>query len=139
MTTTQKKTDAERLDQIGRTAYAAILAEVEALSAARAAHDDDAEERATETIREGALSVLVRDGWRDPGPRDPNETDGPEEYEVLITTGGPAVRIRGKLGRWCEPETAALEVQDWWLPWTEYREADPAVLLAWVACFCFGD
>jgi hypothetical protein len=47
-------------------------------------------------IEESVLSVAVRDAWRSPGQ--PTE-DGPDEYEILLSTGGPALRIWGKLGK----------------------------------------
>src|SRR5690606_3875422 len=39
------------------------------------------------------------------------------EYEILLSTGGPAVRIVGRLNVWGEPETTAvLQYQDWFAP-----------------------
>src|SRR5690606_9175128 len=34
------------------------------------------------------------------------------EYEILLSTGGPAVRIVGRLNEWDEPVTAVLQCQD---------------------------
>src|SRR5262249_54355439 len=92
---------------------------------------------AQQAIYDDPLSVLVRDGWREPGK--PNE-EGPEEYEILLCTGGPAVRIIGTLNR-CEPETARLECQDWFTPWIEWRGEgwDEDVLLSYARQFYFGD
>lgn len=92
-------------------------------------------------IDEGPLSIQVRDGWRSPGsPRDEAET---EEYEVLLSTGGPALRIYGQLDGYNEPdEFPRLQWQDWGTPWTDYREtteAEDAALLAYVRCFYFGE
>lgn len=102
------------------------------------AHDiepDDSEE-GRQTIEESVLSVLVRDGWRSPGA--PNE-DGPEEYEILLTTGGPALRIHGKLDQWAQPETAEMQMQDWYVPWERWPDADRDILLAFASCFYFGE
>ena len=78
-------------------------------------HDpDEAEQR----IHEDALSVQVRNDWHDPGK--PGGTD-PAEYEILLCTGGPAVRIRGTLDQYSQPDTARLDYSDWGTPWTQYR------------------
>jgi hypothetical protein len=93
----------------------------------------DADEARRE-IEEDALSVQVRSGWCSPGER--MEAD---EYEVLLCTGGPAVRIVGDV---CNgsPSSARLECQDWFMPWTEaMRGVDEDVLLAYVGCFWFGE
>jgi len=44
-------------------------------------------------IIEMPLSVSVRSGWQQPGVND----QSPEEYELLLGTGGPAVRVYGRL------------------------------------------
>lgn len=109
---------------------AAELAELEA-----ATNDCDDADTARDAISEDALSVEVRTGWYSPYDGEGAE---PEEYCLLLATGGPAVRIIGELcGR--EPSTARLEVQDWFTPWTEYIEADQDILLAYAACFYFGE
>lgn len=93
-------------------------------------------EKAEQTIHESVLSVMVRDGWRTPYPAPAG--DGPDEYEILLTTGGPALRIWGKLNEHCEPCTAELQHQDWGTPWTRYP-APEATLLAFAQCFYFGE
>ena len=87
-------------------------------------------------IHEGPLSVMVRDGWHSPGL--PCE-DGAEEYEILLSTGGPALRIYGHLGNHFEPASAELQWQDWFKPWTRCTFGDEAVLLAYARQFYFGD
>ena len=70
-----------------------------------------------ERIQESPLSVEVRSGWASPG-----ETMEAEEFCVLLSTGGPALRIRGELdGQYKQPRHARLEYQDWGTPWTEYH------------------
>lgn len=96
-----------------------------------AEQDDDARQE----IEESVLSVSVRDGWRQPGA--PNE-DGADEYEILLTTGGPALRIWGELDQHCQPSSAELQMQDWFLPWTRYP-APEATLLKFANCFWFGE
>lgn len=99
---------------------------------------DDARQR----IHEDALSVQVRSGWHSPG-----ESADPEEYEILLCTGGPAVRIRGDLNSYNEPETAELEYQDWFTPWTALEDAPRTMtpsdmreaLLTYARCFYYGE
>lgn len=91
---------------------------------------DDAERR----IHEDALSIKVRTGWYSIGER-PDSF----EFNILLTTGGPAVRIMGELDDNREPARAWLEVQDWGTPWTRYFDASQAVLLAYARCFYFGE
>jgi hypothetical protein len=107
-----------------------------ALREAEESGDDRAAETARERIEESPLSIQIRDGWRAPGAN----SDGPEEYEILLTTGGPALRIVGDLDQ-SEPDTARLQYRDWGTPWTDYR-AEPSaedVALRFAQVFYFGE
>jgi len=92
---------------------------------------DELEER----VQEWPLSVLVRSNWLSPG-----DEMRPSEYEVLLCTGGPAVRIRGDLAEHCEPETVRLECQDWFIAWerVSIHPDEAEALLRFVELFCFG-
>lgn len=91
---------------------------------------DDAEQM----IHEDPLSVQVRSDWVSVG-----ETMTAGEFEILLTTGGPAVRIMGELDEHGEPYRAWLEVQDWGKCWTHYYEPGLTdVLLTYARCFCFS-
>jgi len=133
----------KELRQIGKNAYAAILEMVEALQKADNDADNDADavacekarEVAREAIEQDPLSIEVRAGWRSLGESEPDNT--PEEYRILLATGGPAVRIVGELGAHGEPSNATLQVQDWGTPWTDYRKAEAAILMAYVSVFAF--
>jgi len=100
-------------------------------------------DEARQRIEEDALSVQVRSGWHSPGD---TEASKPEEYEILLCTGGPACRIIGELDQYMQPCTARLEVQDWFTPWTEMRplvgpddyNSEPT-LLAYASVFWFGE
>lgn len=98
--------------------------------------NDEQREQGRERILEDALSVEVRSDWY---TLDEDSDRSPAEYCILLSTGGPATRIIGKLDRYCEPETARLEAQDWFQPWTEYRGGDQDVLLAYARCFYYGE
>jgi hypothetical protein len=90
---------------------------------------EDAEQR----IQEDPLSLEVRSGWTTP-----NEPLVPEEFDILLATGGPAVRIVGELNQG-QPDRAWLEVQDWFTPWTQYFGASQDVLLTYAQQFYFGE
>lgn len=109
----------------------ANLDELQALAAA--AGDCEDRDAAEQRIHEDALSVEVRSGWTSIGDK-----LEPEEFSILLTTGGPAVRIRGELDDG-EPCRAWLEVQDWGTPWTQYYGASQSVLLDYARCFYFGE
>lgn len=93
---------------------------------------EDAETR----IHEAPLSVEVRTGWY---TLDGNSDRVPEEFVILLGTGGPATRIIGELDEHCEPSRARLQVQDWGTPWTDYRGGDSDALLTYCRCFYFGE
>jgi len=76
-------------------------------------HHYDWAEAIQKQIDEMPLSILVREDWHEPGI--PSETGG--EYEILLCTGGPAVRIVGPLNSYEEPDDAFLQCQDWFTPW----------------------
>ena len=93
-------------------------------------HDDAAAELA---IQEDALSVETRSEWHTPGDA---ENAGDAEYRVCLCTGGPAVQIIGELGAF-GPDTARLQCQDWFTPWTDVdtTSEDDEALLAYAAHF----
>jgi len=88
-----------------------------------------------ERIEQMPLAVDVRSGWQSPG-----ETLTPGEYQILLTTGGPALRIIGELTTSGEPDTARLEYQDWGTPWTAYTlaQAEEARAIDFASMFFFA-
>lgn len=93
------------------------------------------QEDARTRIEEDALSLEFRSGWT----TDCSALEA-EEYCLLLTTGGPAVRIIGEIANG-EPHSARLEVQDWFTPWTEHITTgdDHKALMTYVGCFYMGD
>ncbi|WJY17688.1 hypothetical protein QQS45_08510 [Alteriqipengyuania flavescens] len=90
---------------------------------------------AIDAMLEAPLSVQVRSDWADAG----KELKA-EEYLILLTTGGPALRITGDLsGGYAS--TAALEWQDWGTPWTDLHTdtADTDALMTFAGAFYFGE
>jgi hypothetical protein len=100
-----------------------------------AAGDCESQDDARQRIQEDPLSVEVRNGWRSLGDA---SGSGAEEFKILLSTGGPAVRIMGELDDG-EVTRAYLQVQDWGTPWTDYTAADSDVLLAYCREFYFGE
>lgn len=107
------------------------LAELE-----EAAGECESREDAEQRIQEDPLSVQVRSGWYQPGG-----DHEPEEFKILLCTGGPAVQIRGELNQHGEPHRAWLEYQDWFTPWIEYHgeNACQKTLLTYCRQFYFAD
>jgi hypothetical protein len=93
-----------------------------------------------ERVQETPLSIQARSGWHNAG-----EKVEDEEFYILLTTGGPALRIIGDMKNGMPYGDFTMEVQDWGTPWTEYRPAvysedDWADALDWfVGCFYFGE
>ena len=135
-------TDTDHARQNAASWSESIAEMIRALEAARES-DDDAIDAAQTAITDSALSVEVRSGWYSPGERNPE----PVEYQILLTIGGPSLRITGQLDGYAQPETADLEYQDWGTPWTRYHPAhgEPlfdthnADVLAFAQQFYFGE
>ena len=83
------------------------------------------------------LSVLVRHDWFVPGV----EQSKPIEYELLLTTGGPAVRLYGSLNQYGEASSVMLQCQNWFTNWTGVACDDDTTeaLESYVATFYFGE
>lgn len=108
--------NAEKLEQLHAATVAALVELAENLRDAREAEDENAIEAAQDAIDCDPLSIRVRDGWRSLH----EESDGPAEFEILLSTGGPASRIVGTLDEYGEPENFHVEVQDWFQPWQSF-------------------
>ncbi len=125
------ETDTDRAESQAKAQLEGILELVKALEDDEKIDGQDARE----AISEGALAVAVRSDWHSPG--DENES---AEYEVLLCTGGPAVRIVGTLGTFNEPDSASIEYQDWGTKWeTLYTDSgEDEALLTYARQFYFG-
>lgn len=82
--------------------------------------------------RELALSVCVRSGWVLVG--EPLEAD---EFELLLSTGGPACRVVGDL-RDEEPCRSEIQWQDWGTRWTPLAGQRCDALDWFAGLFYFG-
>lgn len=100
-----------------------------------AAGEYEDEDAARQAIQEDPLSVEVRSGWYTPG----SEAE-PEEFKILLCTGGPAVQIRGELDQYRQPSRAWIEFQDWFTSWEELVEpGSTETLLTYCQEFYFGE
>ena len=81
-------------------------------------------------IQEHPLEITYRSDWRPYG-----ENLKPSEFNILLCTGGPAVRIIGEV----DLSDCHIEYQDWGTQWTEYRldMADTEILLRYCQYFVF--
>lgn len=111
------------------------LAELKELE--QIADNCESEDEARERIEQDALDVAVRTEWYSPGATDVK----PDQFYILLCTGGPAVRIMGELDEFGQPDRAWLEYQDWGTPWTERINSagEMETLIAYAECFYFGD
>ena len=106
---------------------------VELMDAMEAAESEDMSD-IMDRITEMPLSVCVRSGWQQPGVND----QSPEEYELLMGTGGPAVRIYGRLDEHGRPRSAELQGQNWFTPWERTTvDQDEEVLLQFAEYFYY--
>lgn len=109
-------------------------AEQEELEALRkACQGYESREDAERALYEMPLSIEVRSGWYAPGAEAEAEA---EEFQILLSTGGPALRIRGELDKG-SPSRAWLEYQDWGTPWTQFFDVEQSTLLRFASFFYF--
>jgi len=92
-------------------------------------------EEIKESVLNSALSVEFRSGWYS----SLDEETKPEEFKILLSWGGPALRIIGKLDDY-GPIEPKLQFQDWGTPWTDFEiTEDQQDALNWFCnCFYFG-
>ena len=97
----------------------------------------DTEEAIVERAREQALSIEFRSGWYS-SPESVADLK-PEEFKILLSWGGPALRIIGELDEY-GPVNPKLQHQDWGTPWTDFEiTEDQQKALNWFCnCFYFG-
>ena len=98
-------------------------------------NDYDAQDQLRESVLNSALSVEFRSGWYSSS----NDELEPEEFKILLTWGGPALRIIGELDNY-GPINPKLQFQDWGTPWTDLEITDSQQdALNWFCnCFYFG-
>jgi len=93
-------------------------------------------EQIRESINNSALSVEFRSGWSTN-----SEKLEVEEFKILLTWGGPALRVIGDLDQYKQAENIKLQFQDWGTPWTDFQlsENQENALNWFCNCFYFGE
>ncbi len=91
------------------------------------------EEALGDLVREDPLEVQIREDWHGL-----DEVADAAEFMILISTGGPALRLVGALEGF-EPDSAGLEWQDWGTPWTYYYAASDDALIWYASQFHWGE
>ncbi len=132
--------DLEHAKEQARAQLDSIMEMVKALEEGGEIDGEEVDrETAIERIQEDPLSVEIRTDWHSVGDAD----NKPTEYNILLCTGGPACRIIGDLDEYGQqPETAKIEYQDWFTPWTRYGDTsteEDEALLTYARQFYFGE
>ena len=109
--------------------------------------DYEAQDEIRQQAQNQALSVEFRSGWYSSLEADLK----PEEFKILLSWGGPACRIIGKLDQYTEPTDIEIQYQDWGTPWESLQLnphysglnvniTDDIKALEWFcSCFYFGE
>ena len=102
-------------------------------------NDYNQQDELRESVLNSALSVEFRSGWYS----SLDEETKPEEFKILLSWGGPALRIIGELDDY-GPVNPKLQFQDWGTPWTDLNDIwelnqNQQDALNWFCnCFYFG-
>ena len=96
--------------------------------------DFNSQDELRENVLNSALSIQFRSGWETF-----EEDFKPAEFKILLSWGGPALRIIGELDDY-GPVNPKLQFQDWGTPWTDFKiTEDQQEALNWFCnCFYFG-
>ena len=100
--------------------------------------DYDSQDELRESVLNSALSIQFRSGWETF-----KEDFKPTEFKILLSWGGPALRVIGELDDY-GPVNPKLQFQDWGTPWTDLNDIwevdqDQQKALNWFCnCFYFG-
>ena len=97
--------------------------------------DYDSQDELRESVLNSALSVEFRSGWYS----SPEDETKAEEFKILLSTGGPALRVIGELDDY-GPVNPKLQFQDWGTPWIDFEitENQQDALNWFCNCFYFG-
>lgn len=128
--------DKDNAESQARAQLRSIVEMIGELVCAETTNDQPKIEEVDERIYQDPLSVEVRSGWQRVG-----ETLLPDQFRILLCTGGPAVQIRGDLDEYNEPMKPFIEYQDWFTPWTrlhDISDEDQEALERYCRHFHFG-
>ena len=96
-------------------------------------------EETTQSILDSALSIEFRSGWYS-SLYDRVRLGEPAEFKILLTWGGPALRIIGEIENYYAVNPK-LQYQNWFEPWIdlEITESQEKALNWFCNKFYFGD
>lgn len=94
---------------------------------------DETADEVEDAARGLVLAVEVRSGWCVVG----SEALEPEEFQIILSTGGPACRITGEI-RDGEPCRSEIQWQDWETPWIRLAGQQCDALDWFAGLFYFG-
>jgi len=99
--------------------------------------EDCSREDILDIIHTMPLSIMIRNDWHTPF----ENTNKPEEFTILLSTGGPACQIYGELNEYFYPCNVKIQYQDWFTPWIdlETSEEDDDILEQFCQQFYFGE
>ena len=118
-----------------------IIDLVEELDKARESGDDYETDKVRQRIYEDPLEVTGSTQRADHNRfHNPDIDVEPDEYMILLCTGGPAVRITGSLDEYGEPCSAVIEHNDWFGQWKVYlpNSDEEGAVLEYARNFYFG-
>ena len=97
-------------------------------------NDYNQQDELRESVLNSALSIQFRSGWETHF-----ENFKAKEFEILLSWGGPALRVIGEITDY-GPVNPKLQFQDWGTPWTDFEiTEDQQDALNWFCnCFYFG-
>jgi hypothetical protein len=116
---------------------AGIVAAIGRLNEATTAGNHETADAVREEINQEPLSVEVRSDWHTPG-----SVATPGEFCILLSTGGPALRIIGDLDEYGQPYgDPSIQWQDWGTPWTSLptTREEANALGDYARCFYFEE
>ena len=106
--------------------------------------DYEKQDEIRESIHNSALSIQVRaNEWQDSknffSDCERKDRVKPDQFNILISWGGPALRVVGGLNQYQQPEKPSLQYQDWGTPWTAHdlTEDQEHILCWWCSMFYF--
>lgn len=113
----------------------AELYEIKSLISKLDSDDEETVSTAATEISESPISIEVKSDWHSI-----DEAATHTEYQIILCTGGPAVRITGRLDDDNEPITAKLQYQGWFTEWQDLSVTadETEILLRYALHFYYG-
>lgn len=130
------KEEENRAERNARAHVQDITDMIQRYHKAQADNNDNLIDEISREIDESILSLEVNNGWYVPGTE-----HKPEQFRILLSTGGPACRIEGILDNYCYPEKVEVQFQDWFTSWEilSITEEEEEALLEYARFLYYGE